>query len=92
MVCFRLAIDWTRISMLGPAGASQLRRLIATPTIVGLIVAVLVVHVFPLVRGSGVNQTKAALYIYNGYIPFRTAIGKFITAAMAIGSGHVSGA
>ena len=49
------------------------------------------VHVFPLVRGSGVNQTKAALYIYNGYIPFRTAIGKFITAAMAIGSGQSLG-
>ena len=42
-------------------------------------------------RGSGVNQTKAALYIYDGYIPFRTAIGKFITAALAIGSGHSLG-
>jgi CIC family chloride channel protein len=38
-----------------------------------------------------VNQTKAALYIYNGYIPLRTAIGKFITAALAIGSGHSLG-
>ena len=66
-------------------------RLIATPTVVGLIVALLVVHVFPLVRGSGVNQTKAALYIYNGYIPFRTVIGKFITAALAIGSGQSLG-
>jgi CIC family chloride channel protein len=50
-----------------------------------------VIHVFPLVRGSGVNQTKAALYIYNGYIPFRTAVGKFITAALAIGAGHSLG-
>ena len=40
---------------------------------------------------AGVNQTKAALYIYNGYIPFRTAIGKFITAALAIGSGQSLG-
>src|SRR5678816_935049 len=91
VVCFRLAIDWTRISMLGPAPEPHSWRRIATPTAVGLIVAVLVVHVFPLVRGSGVNQTKAALYIYNGYIPFRTAIGKFITAAMAIGSGQSLG-
>ena len=37
------------------------------------------------------NQTKAALYIYNGYIPLRTAVGKFITAALAIGSGHSLG-
>jgi CIC family chloride channel protein len=50
-----------------------------------------VLHVFPLARGSGVNQTKAALYIYNGYIPLRTAIGKFITAALSIGSGHSLG-
>jgi CIC family chloride channel protein len=61
------------------------------PTLAGLVIAVLVIHVFPLARGSGVNQTKAALYIYNGYIPFRTAIGKFITAALAIGSGHSLG-
>jgi CIC family chloride channel protein len=51
----------------------------------------LVIHFFPQSRGSGVNQTKAALYIYNGSIPIRTAIGKFITAALAIGSGHSLG-
>ena len=61
------------------------------PTLAGLVIAVLVIHVFPLARGSGVNQTKAALYIYNGYIPLRTAIGKFITAALAIGSGQSLG-
>jgi len=33
----------------------------------------------------GVNQTKAALFIYNGYIPLRTAVGNFIAAAPAIG-------
>ena len=91
VVCFRLAIDWTRIWLLGPAPEPHSWRLITTPTVVGLVVAVLVIHVFPLVRGSGVNQTKAALYIYNGYIPFRTAVGKFITAALAIGSGQSLG-
>jgi chloride channel protein, CIC family len=55
------------------------------------VIAVLVIHWFPSTRGSGVNQTKAALYIYNGHIPFRTAVGKFITAALAIGSGHSLG-
>jgi CIC family chloride channel protein len=43
------------------------------------------------VRGSGVNQTKAALYIYDGHIPFRTAIGKFICSSLAIGAGHSLG-
>ena len=91
VVCFRLAIDWTKIWLLGPVLEPHSWRLIAAPAAVGLIVALLVIHVFPLVRGSGVNQTKAALYIYNGYIPFRTALGKFITAALAIGSGQSLG-
>src|ERR1700687_544480 len=91
VVCFRLAIDWTRIWLLGPVLEAHTWRLTDTPTGVRLIVALLVIHVFPLVRGSGVNQTKAALYIYNGYIPFRTAVGKFITAALAIGSGQSMG-
>ena len=65
--------------------------MLLAPTLAGLVIAVLVIHFFPQARGSGVNQTKAALYIYNGYIPIRTAIGKFITAALAIGSGHSLG-
>jgi chloride channel protein, CIC family len=91
VVCFRLAIDWIRVGLLGAAPEPHMLRLLIVPTLCGLLVAVLVVHVFPLVRGSGVNQTKAALYIFNGYIPFRTAIGKFITAAIAIGSGQSLG-
>jgi chloride channel protein, CIC family len=91
VVCFRLAIDWTRVWLLGPLPEPHSWRLLTMPSLVGLVIAVLVIHVFPLVRGSGVNQTKAALYIYNGYIPFRTVIGKFVTAALAIGSGQSLG-
>ncbi len=91
VVCFRLAIEWCRIHFLGSGVSPPALRLILAPTLAGLVIAILVIHVFPLARGSGVNQTKAALYIYNGYIPFRTAIGKFITAALAIGSGHSLG-
>ncbi|HEY6338767.1 MAG TPA: chloride channel protein [Candidatus Sulfotelmatobacter sp.] len=91
VVCFRFAIDWCRIYLLGSGATLTPLRLVLAPTLAGLIIAVLVMHVFPLARGSGVNQTKAALYIYNGYIPLRTAIGKFITAALAIGSGHSLG-
>jgi len=91
VVCFRLAIDWTKIWLLGPVPEPYSWRLIVAPALTALVVAFLVIHVFPLVRGSGVNQTKAALYIYNGYIPFRTAVGKFITAALAIGSGQSLG-
>ncbi|MFZ0284135.1 MAG: chloride channel protein, partial [Terriglobales bacterium] len=90
VVCFRFAIDWCRIYLLGSGAPSNLRLLLA-PSLAGLVIAVLVIHVFPLARGSGVNQTKAALYIYNGYIPLRTAVGKFITSALAIGAGHSLG-
>jgi len=91
VVCFRFAIDWCRIYLLGSGFTLSTTRMLLAPSLAGLIIAVLVIHVFPLARGSGVNQTKAALYIYNGYIPLRTAIGKFITAALAIGSGHSLG-
>lgn len=91
VVGFRLFIDRTHRWLLGPAINPSGYRALVVPSLTGLVIAVLVIHVFPRVRGSGVNQTKAALYIYNGYIPFRTAIGKFITAALAIGSGHSLG-
>src|SRR5205814_6232870 len=85
------AIDWARLYLLGTGTMLTPARLVLAPTLAGLVIAALVLHFFPTTRGSGVNQTKAALYIYNGYIPFRTAIGKFITAALAIGSGHSLG-
>lgn len=91
VVCFRIAIEWSRLQLLGSGLIPSNRRLVLAPALVSFVVAVLVIWVFPAVRGSGVNQTKAALYIYNGYIPFRTAVGKFITAALAIGSGHSLG-
>ncbi|HUY95714.1 MAG TPA: chloride channel protein [Terracidiphilus sp.] len=90
VVCFRFTIDWFRIYLLGTAQPSAV-RLLLVPTIAGLVIAAFVIHVFPLARGSGVNQTKAALYIFNGYIPFRTAVGKFLMAALAIGSGFSLG-
>jgi chloride channel protein, CIC family len=91
VVCFRLAIDWTHLALLGPLPQTHTWRMFAVPSLAGLVVAILVMHVFPAIRGSGVNQTKAALYIFNGYIPFRTAIGKFLCAAIAIGAGHSLG-
>jgi chloride channel protein, CIC family len=91
VICFRLSIEWTSIALLGPVPQPHNLRVLLAPMLVSLLVGALVIHVFPLVRGSGVNQTKAALYIYNGYIPFKTAIGKFITAALAIGAGHSLG-
>src|SRR5437868_3732199 len=91
VVCFRVTIEWSRIELLGSAVNPSRTRALFAPAFFGFVVAVLVIWVFPRVRGSGVNQTKAALYIYNGYIPFRTAVGKFMCSSLAIGSGHSLG-
>jgi chloride channel protein, CIC family len=91
VVCFRVAIEATRLWLLGSSIRPSAARLFIVLPAVGLIVAVLVQRFFPAVRGSGVNQTKAAVYIYDGYISFRTVIGKFTTSALAIGSGQSLG-
>jgi CIC family chloride channel protein len=91
VVTLRIVIDWSKLIFLGPDPANSPLRLVIAPTIVGLAVAVLVIHVFPTARGSGVTQTKSALYILNGYISIRTTIGKFVLSALAIGSGQSLG-
>jgi len=91
VVCFRVAINWIQVLTLGSAPHPGQLRLLFVPAGVGLVVAALVQLVFPAARGSGINQTKAALYIYNGYISFRTVIGKFITSALSIGGGFSLG-
>src|SRR5271163_3656240 len=91
VVCFRVAINWIQVLTLGSSPHPGQLRLLFVPMGVGLLVAVLVQLVFPGARGSGINQTKAALYIYNGYISFRTVLGKFITAALSIGGGFSLG-
>lgn len=91
VVCFRVAIEWTQLVLLGPSLSPPSPRVFIAPAIAGLGVALLAIHVFPRARGSGVNQTKAAVYVLNGYIPFSTVIGKFVTCALAIGSGQSLG-
>lgn len=91
VVCFRISIEWLQVLLLGSVPHPGQYRLLLAPMLVGLIVGLLVKYFFPQARGSGINQTKAALYVYNGYISARTMIGKFITSALAIGSGHSLG-
>src|ERR1700761_2357025 len=91
VVCFRVAINWIQLLSLGSAPHPGQLRLLFVPVGIGLLVAALVQLVFPGARGSGINQTKAALYIYNGYISFRTVMGKFLTSALSIGGGFSLG-
>ena len=91
VVCFRVAINWIQVLTLGSSPRPGQFRLLFVPMGVGVLVALLVQLVFPAARGSGINQTKAALYIYNGYISFRTVLGKFITSGLSIGGGFSLG-
>ncbi len=91
VVCFRIAIEWVRLGLLGSALAPPPIRVLLVPAGAGLVVAFLVQKFFPGARGSGVNQTKAAVYVFDGYVPFRTVIGKFLTCSLSIGSGQSLG-
>ena len=91
VVCFRVAIDFSRLTLLSSAAEPGALRVILVPTLMGFVLSVLAFRIFRNVRGSGVTQTKSAMYIYDGYIPFSTVIGKFVTCALAIGSGQSLG-
>jgi CIC family chloride channel protein len=91
VVCFRIAIEWVRLALLGSALSPPHIRVLLVPAGAGLVVAFLVQKFFLVARGSGVNQTKAAVYVFDGYVPFRTVIGKFLTCSIAIGSGQSLG-
>ncbi|MFZ0211168.1 MAG: chloride channel protein [Candidatus Acidiferrales bacterium] len=91
VVCFRITIEWTRFWLLGSSMQPSHLRVLLAPTLSGFVIALLVLHVFKRSRGSGVNQTKAAVFIFDGHVPFRTVIGKFVTCALAIGSGQSLG-
>lgn len=91
VVLFRVAIEYARVYLLGSALQPPFPRVVLVPALVGLVVAFCVVRFFSRVRGSGVNQTKSALYIYDGYIAGKTVIGKFLLSALSIGSGQSLG-
>ena len=73
-----------------PAGGSGWRRLLV-PTLGALITGILLSRWFPDARGSGVPQTKAALFIRDGIISFRTVLGKFFCCSVTLASGIALG-
>jgi chloride channel protein, CIC family len=69
-----------------PAGAAAWRRL-AAPVIGSLAMGYLLFKYFPDARGSGVPQTKAALYARGGRISLATVFGKFFCTSATLASG-----
>ncbi|HYM77401.1 MAG TPA: chloride channel protein [Candidatus Dormibacteraeota bacterium] len=76
-----------RVGMrLYPVGGAPWRRLLF-PVVGSLGVGYLLYQYFPNARGSGVPQTKAALYAREGHILLRTVLGKFFCTSATLASG-----
>jgi chloride channel protein, CIC family len=69
-----------------PAGGAAWRRLLV-PMVGSLGIGYLLFRFFPDARGSGVPQTKAALYAREGRITLGTVFGKFFCTSATLASG-----
>ena len=69
-----------------PVGSAAWRRVLI-PVAGSLAMGVLLYRYFPNARGSGVPQTKAALFAGDGFISLRTVLGKFFCTATTLASG-----
>ena len=73
-----------------PAGGSGWRRILV-PTLGSLGTGYLLFRYFPFARGSGIPQTKFALFVNDGFIRFRTVVGKFFCCSASLASGIALG-
>src|SRR5215472_8401907 len=73
-----------------PAGGAAWRRVVI-PTVGSLATGYLLFKYFPNARGSGIPQTKFALFIQDGYISLRTVLGKFFLCSASLASGMALG-
>jgi CIC family chloride channel protein len=69
-----------------PVGGAPWRRLLF-PVLGSLGIGYLLFRYFPYARGSGVPQTKAALFAREGRITLRTVLGKFFCTSATLASG-----
>ena len=77
-------------SRLYPAHGAAWRRLVM-PVAGALVTGFLLTRYFPNARGSGIPQTKTALFLRDGFISFRTLLGKFWLSAISLASGIALG-
>ena len=73
-----------------PVGGDAWRRVLV-PVAGSLISGYLLFRYFPQARGSGIPQTKFALFIADGMITLRTVVGKFVCCAISLASGIALG-
>jgi len=90
VVAFILVTENLGARMYPAAGSAAWRRLVI-PVAGALVTGFLLKRYFPNARGSGIPQTKTALYINNGVILFRTAVGKFCCSSVSLATGIALG-
>ena len=73
-----------------PAGAQPWRRLFM-PVMGSVLTGYLLYRYFPNARGSGIPQTKTALFVGGGRITLRTVFGKFLCSSTSLASGIALG-
>ncbi len=73
-----------------PPGGSGWRRILV-PTLGSLGTGYLLYRYFPFARGSGIPQTKFALFINDGVIKMRTVLGKFFCCSASLATGIALG-
>jgi CIC family chloride channel protein len=73
-------------ALMYPAGGAGWRRILV-PTLGALVTGYLLFKYFPLARGSGIPQTRAALFIHDGRISLRSVVGKFACSCLSLASG-----
>jgi len=73
-------------ALMYPPGGSGWRRILV-PTLGSLVTGYLLFKYFPLARGSGIPQTRAALFIHDGRISLRSVVGKFVCCATSLATG-----
>jgi len=73
-------------ALMFPTGAAGWRRIVI-PVLGSLVTGYLLFKYFPLARGSGIPQTRAALFIHDGRISLRSVAGKFVCTCLSLASG-----
>jgi CIC family chloride channel protein len=88
-VAFMLVTGRLAARMYPPESAAW-RRLVV-PVMGSLVSGYLLYRYFPHSRGSGIPQTKFAIFLHSGYIPFRTVVGKLTCCSISLASGIALG-
>src|SRR6266700_3383550 len=86
VVAFILVTERLGARLYPPGDSAAWRRLLM-PIVGSLAMGYLLFRYFPNARGSGVPQTKAALYARGGRISLGTVFGKFFCTSVTLASG-----